>query len=280
VVGSPSTEIYLSEIIRRMYLSETINKITGIDKFFIEKIRWIVQNEENLTGIEKIIKIATKTLNNEKIMSPIKDMFDNEKSKNGDESANAANIMECFQSMTSAFQSEEKMNLIMEKMGLNLEENPQYMDMFKQVSTVMPLILQFANQTRNGENGNTNQLLQGLFSTFTNSSGTSGASKTSKASETSTNIMNSVTNSEDLQKIFEIVTNTLQSSNQSEDTTEKMIMRISQYLINKNRTKSKKQAQLEEKERLKTMDPDVPLIRYDEYDEMEDFFNQNHPEID
>lgn len=39
---------YLSEIIRRMYLSETINKITGIDKFFIEKIRWIVQNEENL----------------------------------------------------------------------------------------------------------------------------------------------------------------------------------------------------------------------------------------
>ena len=40
--------LHLSEMIRRDYMIEKINKITGIDMFFLEKIKWIVEEEQRL----------------------------------------------------------------------------------------------------------------------------------------------------------------------------------------------------------------------------------------
>ncbi|WP_294401141.1 carbamoyl-phosphate synthase large subunit [uncultured Clostridium sp.] len=38
----------LAEMIRRDYMIDKINKITGIDKFFLEKIKWIIDEEQRL----------------------------------------------------------------------------------------------------------------------------------------------------------------------------------------------------------------------------------------
>ncbi|WP_058484856.1 carbamoyl-phosphate synthase large subunit [Defluviitalea phaphyphila] len=48
----------LAEMLRRDYLVEKVCKITGIDKFFVEKIKWIVEQEEKLKqmNIEDLTK--------------------------------------------------------------------------------------------------------------------------------------------------------------------------------------------------------------------------------
>ena len=38
----------LAEMIRRDYRIESITKITGIDIFFLDKIKWIVDEEEKI----------------------------------------------------------------------------------------------------------------------------------------------------------------------------------------------------------------------------------------
>ena len=50
IVMKPDDEriFALSEMIRRDYMIEKINKITGIDMFFLEKIKWIVEEEQRL----------------------------------------------------------------------------------------------------------------------------------------------------------------------------------------------------------------------------------------
>jgi len=50
IVMKPDDEriFALSEMIRRDYMIDRINKITGIDMFFLEKIKWIVEEEQRL----------------------------------------------------------------------------------------------------------------------------------------------------------------------------------------------------------------------------------------
>lgn len=49
-VVNPSDEriFVLAEMLRRGYIKEKLQKLTGIDKFFMEKLEWIVKQEENL----------------------------------------------------------------------------------------------------------------------------------------------------------------------------------------------------------------------------------------
>ena len=41
----------LAEMIRRGYKIEMIEQITGVDKWFINKFKWIVEQEEKLRGM-------------------------------------------------------------------------------------------------------------------------------------------------------------------------------------------------------------------------------------
>jgi len=60
IVMKPDDEriFALSEMIRRDYMIDRINKITGIDMFFLEKIKWIVEEEQRLklSNIEDLDK--------------------------------------------------------------------------------------------------------------------------------------------------------------------------------------------------------------------------------
>lgn len=58
IVMSPDDErmFALAEILRRDYLVDKISEITGIDKFFVEKFKWIVEEEEKLK-LSKIDKL-------------------------------------------------------------------------------------------------------------------------------------------------------------------------------------------------------------------------------
>ena len=42
----------LAEMIRRGYKVEMIEQITGVDKWFINKFKWIVEQEEKLKGMK------------------------------------------------------------------------------------------------------------------------------------------------------------------------------------------------------------------------------------
>lgn len=53
----------LAEMIRRDYMIEKINKITGIDMFFLEKIKWIVEEEQRLK-LSKIEDLDKEWLHN------------------------------------------------------------------------------------------------------------------------------------------------------------------------------------------------------------------------
>ena len=39
---------HLAEMLRRDYRVEKVSEITGIDKFFVNKIKWIVDEEEKI----------------------------------------------------------------------------------------------------------------------------------------------------------------------------------------------------------------------------------------
>lgn len=53
----------LAEMLRRDYMIDRINKITGIDMFFLEKIKWIVQEEQRLK-LSKIEDLDKEWLHN------------------------------------------------------------------------------------------------------------------------------------------------------------------------------------------------------------------------
>ena len=53
----------LAEMLRRDYMIERINKITGIDMFFLEKIKWIVEEEQRLK-LSKIEDLDKEWLHN------------------------------------------------------------------------------------------------------------------------------------------------------------------------------------------------------------------------
>ncbi|SFC68773.1 carbamoyl-phosphate synthase large subunit [Clostridium uliginosum] len=53
----------LAEMLRRDYMLDKINKITGIDKFFLEKIKWIVEEEQRLK-LSKIEDLDKEWLHN------------------------------------------------------------------------------------------------------------------------------------------------------------------------------------------------------------------------
>ena len=64
-VTQPDDEriFYLAELLRRGYIKETLQRITGIDKFFMEKIEWIVRQEELLKTL-KLSELTEKNLRN------------------------------------------------------------------------------------------------------------------------------------------------------------------------------------------------------------------------
>lgn len=43
---------YLAEMLRRGYIREKLSELTGIDIFFVEKIEWIVRQEELIKMLE------------------------------------------------------------------------------------------------------------------------------------------------------------------------------------------------------------------------------------
>ncbi|OPJ64920.1 carbamoyl-phosphate synthase large subunit [Clostridium chromiireducens] len=65
IVMKPDDEriFALSEMIRRDYMIDRINKITGIDMFFLEKIKWIVEEEQRLK-LSKIEDLDKEWLHN------------------------------------------------------------------------------------------------------------------------------------------------------------------------------------------------------------------------
>ena len=44
--------LILAEMIRRGYKVEMIENITGVDKWFLNKFKWIVEQEERLKGMK------------------------------------------------------------------------------------------------------------------------------------------------------------------------------------------------------------------------------------
>lgn len=64
VVKPDDERIFIAaEMLRRGYIKEKLQKITGIDKFFMEKIEWIVKQEESLKAL-KFNELEEKTLRN------------------------------------------------------------------------------------------------------------------------------------------------------------------------------------------------------------------------
>ena len=65
IVMKPDDEriFALAEMIRRDYMIDRINKITGIDMFFLEKIKWIVEEEQRLK-LSKIEDLDKEWLHN------------------------------------------------------------------------------------------------------------------------------------------------------------------------------------------------------------------------
>ena len=65
-VMAPDDEriFHLAEMLRRNYMVEKVSEITGIDKFFVNKIKWIVDEEEKLkkSTVEDISKVWLQIL--------------------------------------------------------------------------------------------------------------------------------------------------------------------------------------------------------------------------
>lgn len=260
------------------------------------------KNENNnigeTTGIEKIFESVKKNVNLDAILnntfSKTNEKDNNEKDYDDDKKETPAfkqeDVMNCLETVINSFQSKENIANIFQKAGI--DNNNGNIEMITKVTSFLPILMNMMKSsshkkttpegTQEGqgeENQNTNFNIKDMIN--------SAMSQTNATNSTNgTNDANNISNllglidEKDIYKMIDIYSKCM-NENDGRDPTEKAITNVVQFLINKNRTKSKKQVEKEEEERLRSMDPDVPIIKKGEFDEMEEYFSSSaQPELD